>query len=86
MLTVEILDQALSALRQIGIEPRMEWLGGSGGGECEFAGRRWLFLDLAQTPSEQLEAALACLASEPALQRQKLPDELARLLTRRKIA
>ncbi len=60
MHTVERLEQTLAAVRQLGYEVRMEWLE-NGGGVCEYKGRRWLFVDLAQTAAEQLEQARAVL-------------------------
>ncbi|MBX7071700.1 MAG: hypothetical protein K1X71_01020 [Pirellulales bacterium] len=86
MLTVQVLEQALAALRQLGVEPRLEWLAGQGGGECEFGGRRWLFLDLGQSPSEQLDLALSCLETQTALAALELQAELALVLNRRKCA
>jgi hypothetical protein len=86
MLTVEILDQVIAALGQMGVETRLEWLDGRGGGTCEFAGRKWLFLDLAQTPGEQLEQALSCLAAQPGLEQLPLRAELNQVLIRRKSA
>src|SRR5262245_13211882 len=47
MRTVELLEQAISTSQELGYRIRYEWLGGSGGGACEFAGRKWLFVDLA---------------------------------------
>jgi hypothetical protein len=66
--TVERLESALDVARRMGYGVREEWLGGSGGGACVLKGRRWLFLDLAQPPEEQLavvEAAINLAASEP---------------------
>lgn len=86
MLTVEMLEQALAALRELAITPRLEWLGGEGGGECEFAGCKWLFIDLAQTPAEQLAVALDCLRGQPRLHALGLSAELSRLVGLRKSA
>lgn len=86
MLTVELLEQALAALRQLGIKTRLEWLDGQGGGECEFAGQKWLFLDLAHTPGEQLERALDCLTAQPQIHALRLAPDLDRVLNRRKCA
>jgi hypothetical protein len=67
MHTIERLEEALSIARQHGYGIRMEWLGGNGGGECEIRGRRWIFLDLADSPAEQLEQVLATI--EPLVRR-----------------
>ena len=58
------LEAALEQARQRGFRLRSEWLGGDGGGACELRGERWLFLDLALEPSEQLEQVLAALAAD----------------------
>jgi len=55
MHTVELREQALALAEQLGYRIREEWLGGSGGGQCEFAGCRWIFVDLALNAEEQLE-------------------------------
>jgi hypothetical protein len=65
--TVERLESALDVARRMGYGVREEWLGGSGGGACTLKGRKWLFLDLAQPPEEQLavvEAAINQAARE----------------------
>lgn len=86
MLTVELLDQALAALGKLGVTVRLEWLDGRGGGPCEFGGRKWLFLDLAQTPGEQLDQTIACLLEQPGLERLQLATDLDQVLSRRKCA
>lgn len=53
MHTVERLERALKQARQQGFHIRQEWLE-TGGGVCEFGGKRWLFIDLAQSAAEQL--------------------------------
>ncbi|MBC7854153.1 MAG: hypothetical protein IAF94_12025 [Pirellulaceae bacterium] len=47
MHTVEMLERLLALASQMGYVIRQEWLGGSGGGECQFGGRRYIFVDLA---------------------------------------
>ena len=66
MHTVEMLDQAVATARRLGFQIRMEWLGGSGGGDCEIKGQRWIFIDLAQTPAEQLDVLLDAIDREAA--------------------
>jgi hypothetical protein len=61
--TVQLLQAALAIARHAGYEVRMEWLGGQTGGACEVAGRRWLFVDLALSPAEQLEQVAHALRS-----------------------
>jgi hypothetical protein len=60
MHTVDLLDQAVGAAKQRGYKVREEWLGGAGGA-CEIQGQKWLFLDLALSPDEQLEQVLEAL-------------------------
>jgi hypothetical protein len=66
MHTVDRLDAAVSAARALGYQVRMEWLGGSGGGGCEIHGRKWLFIDLAIPPEEQLQQVQELLSREAA--------------------
>ncbi len=63
MHTVELLNRAIRCAEDLGIHVREEWLDGASGGECEIAGRRWLFLDLSQSPQERLATVASCLAS-----------------------
>ena len=67
MHTVEMLERLLALAGQMGYIIRQEWLGGSGGGECEFGGRRYIFVDLALSVVEQLEQVAAVLRSDPTL-------------------
>jgi hypothetical protein len=64
MHTVELLQEALEAAKQLGYEVRQDWLGGNGGGHCLVRGRKWLLLDLAQTPGEQLDVVTDALRGE----------------------
>ncbi len=66
MQTVELLYEARQVAERLGYQIREENLGGVGGGACEFGGRKWLFIDLAQGPPEQLEALVATLREDPA--------------------
>jgi hypothetical protein len=61
MHTVELLEAALETARSLGYEVRYEWLGGSGGGDCEVKGRKLLFVDVAILPAEQLDQTLEAL-------------------------
>jgi hypothetical protein len=86
MHTVELLEAALAAARQAGYRVRDEWLGGSGGGGCEIRGQKWLFLDLALAPSDQLEQVVETLARDPDWTAANLPAALQGLLTHRRAA
>lgn len=86
MHTVDLLEQALITAERLGYELRHEWLGGSGGGCCQYNGRKWLFVDLALSPAEQLTQVLEGLRVDPQLGRCELSHELARALNLRKAA
>jgi hypothetical protein len=83
MHTVELLQEALDTARRLGYEVRQDWLGGNGGGHCLVRSRKWLLLDLAQTPSEQLAVVLEALRGEAGVESVIRSRELAeRLLVR----
>lgn len=86
MHTVQLREQALAVARQLGYCIREEWLDGSGGGLCEFAGRRWIFVDLAQSAVEQLEQIAEALRSDPAIHTVTLTPVLRKLLGVRRTA
>ena len=88
MHTVEMLEQAIATARRLGFRIRMEWLGGSGGGDCEIKGQRWIFLDLALTAGEQLDVLLDAIEREAAASVLPLPIQpsLRNLLELRKSA
>jgi hypothetical protein len=86
MHTVDLLENALSVAQQLGYHTRREWLGGAGGGACEFAGRRWVFVDLSLTTVEQLEQVAEALRSDPAIYLTELSPQLRNLLGIRKSA
>ncbi len=71
MHTVDLLDQALRAAEEFGYRIRQEWLDGTSGA-CEIKGQKWLFLDLADTPLEQLHIVADVLSREQAERRGKL--------------
>ena len=86
MHTVELLELALDTAQASGYRVRRDWLAGEGGGACTIRGQKWLFIDLASDYAEQLENVVDVLRSEPAIDRAKLPEELAVLLTRQRAA
>lgn len=81
MHTIEMLDEALRLAQSLGFRTRHEWLGGSGGGGCEIRGRKWLFLNLALGPEEQLDRVLDALRREPAVQSLAMSRPLGQLLS-----
>ena len=86
MHTVELLEQAVTAARSIGYRVRQEWLGGGGGGVCEIAGQKWIFIDLALNATEQLDEVLEGLQADPAMQAVELPEQLGKMFRLRKAA
>lgn len=85
MHTVDLLQEAVQAARQLGYDVRQDWLGGNGGGHCLVRGRKWLLLDLAQTADEQLDIVSDALRSEIAAVRTVTP-QLAERMNLRKVA
>jgi hypothetical protein len=86
MHTVELLEAAIAAIKGLGYRVRIEPLDGGEGGICVFQKRRWLFLDAAAPPVEQLHHVLEVLRGDPRTDRAALIPELARLLEKRKAA
>src|SRR5205085_638953 len=65
MHTVDMLEQAIEASKALGYRVRQEWLGGSGGGGCEIKGQKWIFLDLALSPADQLAQVAEAMQADP---------------------
>jgi len=86
MHTIELLQQCFEAARQLGYHVREEWLGGAGGGACEFAGRKWIFVDIALNADEKLEQIATALREDPGVHLLRLPHPLASYLHLRKAA
>ena len=86
MHTVELLEQAVSVATQLGYQIRYEWLGGIGGGGCLIKGEKWIFLDLAQTPIEQLGQVIEAIRTEPNVTQLDLTGELNEQIAVRKSA
>ena len=86
MHTVEMLERLKELAEQAGYTIRHEWLGGSGGGKCEFAGRKWIFVDLSLSVVEQLDQVAAALKDDPAVWLLDLPVPVTRTLGRRMAA
>ena len=86
MNSVELLRQTLDALGQLGYSVRQEWLDGQGGGACQFAGKKWIFLDFAWNVEEQLDQVIEVLRSDPNADQLCVSDDLRKLLGVRKAA
>ena len=80
MHTVELLAQALDVAETLGYKIRQEWLGGTGGGACEFSKQKWLFVDLALTTVEQLDQVTRALGDDPAIYMLDLTPPLRRAI------
>lgn len=86
MHTVELLELAVKTAESMGYGIRYEWLGGSGGGACEFSGKKWVFIDLALNAVEQLDQVSEALKADPAIYAIALPPALRRQLGIRRSA
>jgi hypothetical protein len=80
MHTVELLEQSLELAERMGYRIRQEWLGGTGGGACEFSGQKWLFVDLALNAVEQLDQVSSALRDDPGIYLVSMNAEMQRLL------
>ena len=86
MLMVELLEQALALAEQLGYRVRQDWLGGRSGGCCEIKGQKWIFLDLALSPFEQLEQVAEAVRESPDLLPISIAPDLQKALRVRKAA
>jgi hypothetical protein len=86
MHTVYALEEAIEFAERLGYRIRQEWLGGTGGGACEFNGQKWLFVDLALNVVEQLEQVVTALREDPSLPLFQPPASLRKLLDVRHVA
>lgn len=86
MHTIEVLELSLEVARRLGYQIRQEYLGGSGGGACEFGGKKWIFVDLALNAVEQTEQVIEALEADPGIHRIELPRPLERLQGRKRAA
>lgn len=83
MRTVELLEQAIETAETLGYQVRHEYLGGAGGGACEFKNQKWLFVDLALNTHEQLEQVLDALQQIQAIHSPYVSPTFRSLLSRR---
>src|SRR5262245_28924543 len=83
MHTVEMLDAALALAKECGFLVRQDWLAGTPAGTCQFKGRRWLIVDMSQSPRDQLDAVLAALAELPQIPQASANPALQSLLRMR---
>lgn len=76
MHTVELYECAKQFADSLGYHIREENLGGIGGGACEVAGRKCLFVDIAMTAVEQLEQVMQAVSRDPLIHTATVPAEL----------
>jgi hypothetical protein len=76
----KLLAEALELARQLEYSIREEYLDGAGGGHCFFGGKKWLLLDVTQSPEEQLSDVADALRTETGLWRLSVTPLLARML------
>ncbi len=86
MHTVDLLEEALQLATSLGYQIRQDWLGGNGGGACQLKGQKWLFVDLAASPWDQLDRVADALRNDPATSASTASPQLSRLLNIRKTA
>src|SRR5687768_16875071 len=81
-----LLAEAMELARQLNYSVREEYLDGAGGGHCFFSGKKWLLLDVTQSPEEQLSDVVDALRTETGLWRLPITPPLAQLLQLTKAA
>ena len=86
MHTVELVEQAVALAQRCGYLVRQDWLGGGQSGACELRGKKFIFLDLALTPIEQLEVIVAALEDADMPATLSIPPTLTAAFEQRKAA
>jgi hypothetical protein len=81
-----LLAEAMELARQLDYHLREEYLDGAGGGHCFFSGKKWLLLDVTQTPEEQLSDVVDALRTESDVWRFQVTPQLAEMLKLTKAA
>ena len=78
--TIELMEQAVGAAESLGYGIRHEYLGGVGGGACEIAGRKWIFVDLALSSFDQLGQVIEALRNDQGTFTLELSPTLSEVL------
>jgi len=86
MHTVEMLERLKELAEDAGFTVRHEWLGGAGGGACQFAGRKWIFVDLSLSVVEQLDQVAGALKDDPVVSSVRTAAPVASYLGLRRAA
>ena len=78
------LEQLLTVAEEIGIDVRVEPMGGEGGGLCRLRGQRVLFVDTSADLATRYDRTLAAMASLPELDGRYLLPELRQDIDRQR--
>ena len=62
---LECVESWLETAKQLGYQVRYGQFDGNGGGMCEFANQKWIFMDVSLSVEEQLEQLEATIPSDP---------------------
>ena len=74
MHSVQRMEAAIALAQRIGWKVRYEYLGEVGGGACEIACQKWIFVDLALTPYEQFDQVIEALKGDAAIHTVDVPE------------
>ena len=86
MHTVEMLERLKDVAETAGYTVRHEWLGGVAGGACQFAGRKWIFVDLSLSVVEQLDQLAEALRGDASIANAGAPSPVRRFLNLQRAA
>lgn len=86
MHTVELYEALKSFADSLGYQIREENLGGIGGGACEVAGRKCIFVDIATSSAEQLDQLVLAISQDPLIFTANLPQNLQHLFSMQRAA
>ena len=86
MHTVELYETAKTLAESMGYQVREENLGGVGGGACDVAGRKCIFVDIALSSVEQLDQVMLSLYRDPIIHTTQVPDDLREMFPLRRAA
>jgi hypothetical protein len=86
MHNVELYEAAKSLADSLGYQIREENLGGIGGGACEVAGRKCIFVDIATSSVEQLDQLVLAISQDPAIHTADLPPSIQQLFSMQRAA
>lgn len=75
-----LLAEAVELARKLAYQIREEDLEGAGGGHCAFGGKKWLLLDVTQSPREQLADVTDALREEPTVWQHAVSSSLSAML------